>query len=414
MPGSLATPARVAVALVACAVALPFARGLALAIALVVLAIGGAIAQVEGLWGVWLAGTIALAPVLAIVTFAQLLAGAIEMGGYNAALVRWLERRLRWRGARLQVAVISSFLLGSVTAGAALVASCGVLGRPDDDARDRDLLVKSSMRGVGAAVAMTPITGAFGVTVAMTGVAPLTVVLLALPVALLIVGLALIASRSASGGEPPRLPDGARRPLWEPAVALAALVGIVLVLGTLGRVGPLHAIVLAILVVSAAWMLLLDRHATAESWRRFPARVVGTAPSYALFIPAGALAAVVGAGSWQIHLADGLLALATVVPPALAIAGSVWLLFQIGIHPAVSIGVIAPVALRSGIASPTLTALAGVMAAGIGVISSPFGIVAGLASGLTGRSIFQVSVLWHVVFGALALVLGSLLAQLIV
>lgn len=405
---------RVAVALAAFAVALPFARGLALLVALVVLVAGGAVAQVEGLWDAWLAGTIALAPVLAIVTLAQLLAAAIDMGGYNAALVRWLERRLRWRGARLQVAVLSSFLLGSVTAGAALVATCGVLGRPDDDARARDLLVKSSMRGVGAAVAMTPITGAFGVTVAMTGVAPLTVVLLALPVALLIVGMALIASRSAPGGDPPRLPDEARRPLWEPAAALALLVAIVLALGAVGRIGPLHAIVLAILVVSSAWMLLLDRRAAAERWRRFPVRVVGTAPSYALFIPAGALAAVVGAGAWQAHLADGLLALATVVPPALAIAGSVWLLFQIGIHPAVSIGVIAPVALRSGIASPTLTALAGVMAAGIGVISSPFGIVAGLASGMTGRSIFQVSVVWHVVFGALALVLGSLLAQLIV
>lgn len=417
MLGALGTPVRVGAALVACAIALPFARGLALAVSLVLLVVGAAIAQAEGLWRAWLGGTIALASVLAIVTFAQLLAAAIELGGYNVALVRWLESRLRWRGARLHVAVLSSFILGWVTAGAALVASCGVLARPDDDASERDALVRSSMRGVGAAVAMTPVTGAFGVTIAMTGVAPLTVVLLALPVALLIVALALAAAR---GGRPqelpaarelPALPDPPSRPLWEAGAAVLVLLALVLGLGAFARLGALYAIVLAILAVSAGWMLLIDAEGALTRWRLLPWQTVRTASSFALFIPAGALAAVVGAGTWHVRLAGALLALSTFVPPTLAIAGSIWLLFQIGIHPAVSIGVIAPAALRSGLASPTLVALAGVMAAGVGVMSSPFGVVAGLASGMTGRGIFRVGVLWHLAFGFLALVLGSLLAQ---
>lgn len=413
-----ATPAARAalgpLAVLSLAVAVLRVRGTAVWTALGILSLGLGIAAAEGSWATWYDGIAALVPVLGLITFAQLMARPIERGGYQAELIRSLERRCRWPGARQHVAVVATFLLGCLTTAGALPASYRVLVRSGDDRSTRDALLRSAMRGAGAAIGLTPATGAFGITMAVTGLAAPALVALAAPAALAVLSLALLAApRYAARSEPAlAAPPGAGR-LRDLVLALVAVAGIVLGLGRSDTIGPLHAIVLSLIIVATAWSLLLDLRSARRQLRSFPLQVANAAPSFALFVAAGGLAAVIASGTWLGTLREALLLTSSVLPPWLAIAGAIWLLFHLGLHPAVAIGIVAPAALGARMVSPSMMASLSLAAAGTGVISSPFGGLASIASGLSRRSIVEVGFGWQLGFSLTALVVAGLLAQIL-
>jgi len=411
--GAVPRSALVPLALASLIVSLPLTHGLALWVSLGMLSVGLAIAATEGLWATWLVGMMDLAPVLALVTFAQLLTVPIELGGYHEKLVRMLERGFRRRSSRLHVAVFAAFLLGCLATAGALAACYRVLVRPDDGEETRRAVLCNAMRGVGAAISLTPATGTFGVTMAITGVSVLALLVLAAPASAIIILLAILSScRASFPGACERAEPADSRRLAQFGVGLLVLVAVTLVVGRSPGVSPLHAIVLSLVLVSLAWGALLDRAASVRRLVVFPTCVAGNASTYALFVTAGGLAAVIGTGRWHEHLVSGLLQVSAWVPAWLAVAGLIWLLFHLGIHPAVSVALVAPVALTTQLVSPRMMALLAMTATGTAVISSPFGGVAALAASMSGQSIFRVSIAWHVAFSLAALVVTTALAQL--
>lgn len=402
-------------ALVAYAIALPRCRGLTFWISIVILILGVTLAAREGQWVTWLSGTTALAPVLAVITFTQLLAEPIEIGNYHRDLIRFLESKARWRNARLHVALFSAFMFTCMAAGGALAATYRVLVRPEDDESIRKEVLRFAMRGAGAAIGLTPITGVFAVTVAVTGLSVPVLFLLASPAAVVTLVLALLACSLTKLKETP--PDLMPVDLWRLVhlgMALTCLMICIALFGTFLDIASIDAIIFGIVVVAIGWGFLLERRRFVIRLMAFPKRIVGsTAPSVALFVPAGALAVTVSASDWAGNLLGHLL---LVFPPAFvtyAVGGSIWLLFHLGIHPAVAVAVVGPVALSGGLVSPTMMAFLALAACGTAVISSPFGGLANLAASISGRSVFEVGLRPHLLFSLASLIVSIMVVNLL-
>lgn len=394
-----------ALAIVSFALALVRCRGIALYVSALLFVAGTVIATAEGLWHTWLMGTAALAPVLAIVTFAQLFAEPIEIGGYCDDLVRALETNIRFPGARPLVAVLAAFLLSCLAAGGALAATFQALVRPEDDVVVRTNIMRSTMRGTGAAIGLTPITGVFGATMTATGLSATTLFILAVPPALVTVALAMVfSSRLPVVSKPLQVALYDRRRLGQLFIGVAALAACVLLLQAIPRVGSLAAIVVGLFVVSVGWGILLDHRTFLPRLISFPSRIVpSVSPSVALFVSGGALASVLAGSGWMNELLSEVLSVPSGPSAMFLVGGIIWLMFHIGIHPAVAVVLIAPAALGGALVTPTVFGFAVLAASGASVISSPFGMVSHLAASLLGQSVFEVGIMPHVMFGLVSL-----------
>lgn len=404
-----------ALAIISFAVALPRCRGIALYVSTLLLVASIVIATVQGLWHAWLVGTVALAPVLAIVTFAQLFAEPIEIGGYCNDLVKALESNIRFPGARPLVAVLAAFLLSCLAAGGALAATFRALVRPEDDVVVRKNIMRSTMRGTGAAIGLTPITGVFGATIAATGLSASSLFILAVPPALVTVALAMLSSsRLPAVSQPLQIASYDRWRIGQLFIGVAALAVSVVLLQAVSHVGSLAAIVISLALVSVSWGLFLDHRTFLPRLISFPGRIVSSvSPSVALFVSGGALASVLAGSGWMNELLSEVLSVPSGPSAMFLVGGIVWLMFHIGIHPAVAVVLLAPAALGGALVTPGVFGFAVLAASGVSVISSPFGMVANLAASLLGQSVFEIGIMPHAMFGLVSLMVSLTVASFV-
>ena len=343
---------------------------------------------------------------IAFILAAQILGDALVRGGYDR-LIRALWSEIRWRTAWL--ALLGGYVLSWVFMFTSMPVMYSALYHYDDAAREARSPVAKDLgillaRAYGAAAVATPMGATVLVALAVTSVSLGDFLIVATPLSLMMMPLALIGlgGRLRVLDEPggrlvaERAPEGSRFAyslLWAMVAALMTMIAIV----SIFHLPPLSAVSLGAIIIAVVWGFLgvrfvPDAPGGFNGWGPELARYGRRLSDGGLLILAGS---VVGTSLARTPLMDSLAAALselniTIVGMVITIVVVVTLRI-VGMPPPAIVLVAGPVLVRAVPLDADAMAVLLVVASIFGFLISPASLTSAIVSSLTGWSPVEVS-----------------------
>lgn len=351
-------------------------------------------------------GVVAGAGVVAFILAGQILGDSLVRGGY-ARLIRALWADIAWRA--VWVALLGGYLLSWVFMFTSVPVMYASLYSYDDVARQARSPVAKDLgvllaRAYGAAAVATPMGATVLVALAVTSVPLGTYLVVATPLSLTMVPLALIgvSSRLRALDQPgvrsiaEHAPVGSRPAYWLLWAMLAALT-VVIILVAMFQLSPLAGVSLGVTLIAVAWGFL-GAHLVPEApggfsgWRSELARYGRRLSDGGLLVLVGS---VIGTSVARTPLMDSLsqgLASSGIIVVGIIVTILVVISLRIvGMPPPAIVLVAGPVLVRAVPMEPHAMAVLLVAASIFGFLVSPTSLTSAMVSSLTGWSPVEVS-----------------------